>query len=50
VGTPSIMPAFCLVMAGYVGMVLGSWGDAGAIGRGMMVALKFDLSQSVFEV
>jgi len=38
VGTPSTMPAFCLIMTGYVERELGIWGDGGAIERGMAVA------------
>jgi len=43
VAIPSTLPAFCLVMTGYVGRVLDSWGECGAIGIGMAVAENFSL-------
>ena len=46
VSKPSITPAACLVMAGYVGKALPNCGEDGAIGRGIGV---LQLSQTLGE-
>ena len=39
---PSMVPAACLVMAGYDEEMLGTWGESGAIGSGISVAAMSD--------